>query len=175
MNEIWRDIAGYEGYQVSNTGRVRSLNYRRTGQTQVLKPRNNGTGYLQVALCRNGEQKMFLLHRLVAEAFIPNPMNLPQINHRNEVKTDNRVDNLEFCSAKYNQNYGSCRKRIAAKLAGGHSAKSVLQFDKSGNLVKTWPSMLEVERQTGFNSVGIFYCCNGKLKSYKGYIWKYAP
>ena len=106
--EIWKDIEGYEGlYQVSNLGRVRSLNYNHTGNPKLLKLSLVRSGYNQCQLWNGGCAKMVLVHRLVAEAFIPNPDDLPQVNHKNEIKADNRVVNLEWCTSKYNMNYGT--------------------------------------------------------------------
>jgi len=139
MNEIWKDIEGYAGlYEVSNMGQVRSLWF---GKTRILKPGKNTCGYLQVNLCKDGKQKMFLVHRLVANAFIPNPQGYPVINHRDENPLNNSVDNLEFCTRKYNVNFGTALKRRAAKRS-----KSVLQYDMEGHFVKQWPSTHEVER-----------------------------
>ena len=137
----------------------------------------NNNGYLSVTLSKNGKTKMFLVHRLVANAFIQNPLNLPVINHRDENPLNNHVDNLEFCTQKYNSNYGSCQKRRVAKLKGkfvnGPLAKQVLQFDEDGNLVKTWPSAHEVERQLGFTVSNICSCCRGKRESAYGFVWRY--
>jgi len=95
--EIWKDIEGYEGrYQVSNLGRVKSLNYRHTDQERILQPIPFSHGYLVVNFLKNKKHKTFLIHRLVAQSFIPNPDNKPQVNHINGVKTDNRVVNLEW-------------------------------------------------------------------------------
>lgn len=116
MEEIWKDIKGYEGkYQVSNYGSVKTLNYRRTGTARLLIPKND-KGYLAVGLYKNGKRKMFLIHRLVAEAFIPNPENLPQVNHIDEDKTNNYVENLEWCTQSYNNNYGTRLKRVSESL-----------------------------------------------------------
>ena len=96
---VWKDIPGYEGkYQVSNDGKVRSLNYKRTGKTKILKQNTNKDGYKTLLLCKNGKVKAYYIHRLVAIVFIPNPHNLPSVNHLNEVKTDNRVENVEWCT-----------------------------------------------------------------------------
>ena len=116
-NEQWRDIEGYDGmYQVSDLGRVRS---KHSGEWRLLRARNNGTGYLLVSLYMNGKQKQSYIHRLVASAFIPNDDETKtQINHRNEVKSENRVSNLEWCSAQYNMTYNNLpfRKKNSKRL-----------------------------------------------------------
>lgn len=184
MNETWKDVASYEGlYQVSDLGHVRSLRHEKA---LILKPGSSGKGYLNVRLCRDGKVKALYIHRLVAEAFIPNPLNLPQVNHKDEDKTNNAVNNLEWCTAEYNLTYGTRqtrttkpkeritkpKERTTPKLKGGY-AKAVLQYDKSGNLVKEWSSAVEVQRQTGFPQSSISKCCRGKLKSTHGYVWKF--
>ena len=109
--QIWKDIPGYEGlYQVSNTGQIRSLNYRRTGKKQILKQYINNTGYKQVALRKNNKVKWYLVHRLVAQAFIPNPHNYPIINHKDENPANNAVWNLEWCTMDYNIDYSKNKK-----------------------------------------------------------------
>ena len=109
--EEWKDIIGYEGkYQVSNTGKIRSLNYLNTRKTKELKPRKFSTGYLSI--CLGKEKKNFYIHRLVAIHFIPNPNNLLEVNHKDENKTNNNVENLEWCNHKYNCNYGTRSERI---------------------------------------------------------------
>ena len=121
MEEIWKDIVGYEGlYQVSNFGRVKSLAKYKNGnggskfwrKERILKPANTGRGYLMVVLIKEKKRTTYILHRLVAQAFIPNPNNLPQINHKDENKTNNVVSNLEWCDNKYNSNYGTRNVRI---------------------------------------------------------------
>lgn len=165
-NEVWKDILGYEGhYQVSNKGRVKSL---KLGKERILKPRRDVGGYLQVYLCKNGDKKWCLVHRLVAQAFIPNSNNLPQINHKNEDKTDNIVENLEWCSAKYNNNYGTHIQRIAEK-----TSKPVLQYTKDGKFIQEWKSVMDVERNLGYFQSAISACCLGKLKSAYKFVWKY--
>ena len=166
MEELWKDIDGYEGlYQVSNLGNVKSLNYNRTGKERILKPGNNGLGYLNVLLCKNGKTKTFKIHRLVANAFIPNPYNKPEVNHKDENKTNNCVDNLEWMTSKENNNYGTRNERIS---------KLVLQFTKNGEFVKEWLSMHQIEIELGFANSHISECCNGKRKTAYGYIWKFA-
>ena len=168
--EVWLPIEGYQGlYEVSNIGRVKSLNYRHTGNEKVLQPMSNGKGYWQVGLYKYNIRRCIFIHRLVAEAFLPNPQNLPQINHKDENPKNNRVENLEFCTAKYNVNYGSHNQRVAKAFS-----KKVLQFDITGNLIKEWPSASEVERQIGVYSTHICDCCNGKRKTACGYKWQYA-
>ena len=109
--EEWRDIKGYEGkYQVSNLGRIKSLNYRGTHKHEIMKPRKTTVGYEMITLTKNGIPSQFLIHRLVAEAFIPNPNNLPCVNHKiddYEHRSDNRVENLEWCTYRYNNTYGN--------------------------------------------------------------------
>lgn len=117
IEEIWRPVVGYEGlYEVSNTGRVRSLDRYDSNnhflKGRILKLCADKDGYLNVGLSLGNKVKKYKVHRLVAEAFIPNPYNLPQVNHRDEDKTNNRVENLEMCNAKYNSNYGSRKDRV---------------------------------------------------------------
>ena len=170
-NEIWRDIEGYEGlYQVSNCGRVRSLKF---GKERILNPVKIGSGYLQVGLYKNEKQKKFKVHRLVAKAFIPNPNNLPEINHRDEDKTNNKVVNLEWCSSKYNINYGTRNQRVVEKNTNGKCSKPVLQFTKSREFVKEWKSTHDVERNLGYCHGKISACCIGKQKTSYRFIWKY--
>ena len=179
--EIWKDIEGFEGYyQVSSLGRVRSLDriiIRRDGiqihkKEKILKQAFNEFGYNLVNLCKNNVHKTYLVHRLVAEAFIPNPDNLPQVNHKSEFeKTDNRVCNLEWCDAKYNSNYGTRNERRVDK-----KSKKVYQYTLDGILVKIWQSTKECGRN-GFSNGNIVSCCLGNKwhKTHKGYIWRYEP
>ena len=166
--ETWKSIAGYEGlYEVSDLGRVKSLKH---GKEKILKPWNTNDGYLLVALCKDGHIKRTYVHRLVAEAFIQNPNNLKTVNHRDEVKTNNTVGNLEWMSLKDNLNYGTHNKRMAESLS-----KQVQMFDKStGELLETFPSICEAERVTGINQGNICSCCKGKYKSSGGYVWRYS-
>lgn len=175
--EIWKDIQGYEGkYKISNLGRVKSLNYHRTGKEQIRTPRKQPNGYLIVELFKNGIQKNFLIHRLIAQAFIENPENLPQVNHIDENKLNNRVDNLEWCTNKYNVCYGTGIERMlkTRKLRNCITAeRSVLQFTKDGKFVKEYPSIHEAERCTGIKKGHICYCCKGRLLTAGGFKWKY--
>lgn len=165
MQETWKPIAGYEGlYEVSDLGRVRSLNYKHTGEVRVMEPTKEGSGYLQLRLCKNNKRKHFLVHRLVALAFIPNPNNLQQVNHLNEDKTDNRVMNLEWVSAKENCNHGTRNERLSI---------SVVQLTLDYQFVKKWIGMREVERYEGFSSRNINKCCLHKRSTTAGYRWFY--
>ena len=170
MEEIWRDIKGYEGlYQVSNLGNVKSLHYNKTKIPKLLriyKNSNNDSGYYLTSLNKNGIRKNFFIHRLVAEAFISNPNNLPCVNHIDEDKSNNKVDNLEWCSYKYNVNYGTCKTRSSLKRS-----KPVIQYTKEGEFVKEWRSIKEAETSIGIRC-GISKCLSGKHKTSGGFVWK---
>lgn len=149
--EIWKDIPDYPKYQVSNMGNVRSLDYMHTGEIKNLCF-DIVNGYSIVLLYNDEGRKSKKVHRLVAEAFIPNPLNLPQVNHKNEIKDDNRPVNLEWCDAKYNNNYGTSRERMSEKLRGKNRpdvaerfSQKVLQFTLDGKLVKEWQSAMKSE------------------------------
>lgn len=174
--ENWLPVVGYEErYEVSDAGHVRSLNFNHTGKTKILKPGDNGCGYLQVRLYKDGKFKHMFVHRLVAEAFLPNPQCLPQVNHRDENKLNNNASNLEWCTASYNNNYGSHNRRMAeAQVNDPKKSKPVQQLDKQGNLLRTFPSTQEAERVTGIAQPSICQCCNGERKSAGGYKWRYA-
>ena len=156
-----KDVVGYENiYGVTSCGKVWS--YR---NECFLKPKCEKNGYLRVQLCKNGEVKMYSLHRLVAQAYIPNPENLPQVNHKDENKANNCLQNLEWCDAKYNTNYGTGIERSA------NSRKiPILQYTLDGKLVREWPSATDVSREAQAN---ICYCLSGKYKTAYGFIWKY--
>lgn len=191
MNEIieeWLPIEGYENYQVSNLGRVKSLKY---GKEKILSQCRLKNGYLYVVLCKNGKMKGFRVHRLVAMAFLENPNNYTCINHKDEDKTNNCVDNLEWCTQKYNSNYGTCQERRVAstdykafqerrvanidwKSVAEKKSKQVYQYTKDEKLVAIWQSTAECGR-SGFDQGHIAKCCLGKRKQHKGYIWSYYP
>ena len=157
MLERWTDIKGYEGlYEVSNLGNVRSLRY---GKRKVLKTYVQNSGYIYVDLYKNKKKKHHLVHRLVAQAFIPNPKNLPEINHKDEDKFNNCVDNLEYCNHQYNQNYSL--------------SKPVEQYDKSGKFIQAFKSASYIEKLLGWKARNIANCCRGKQFTSYGYIWKY--
>ena len=174
MSEEWRDVKGYEGrYQVSSMGRVKSLERKdclgRTVKERILKPNVVGRGYLRVILYAGGKTRTFFVHRLVCEAFHENPDNKPQVNHINEIKTDNRASNLEWATARENSNFGSRNERL-----GKAQSKPVGQYTLDGDLVKAWQSVNEVQRQTGFSQGNISLAANGKYKQAYGSIWRYV-
>lgn len=117
-NEVWKDIKGFEGYQISNRGRVKSLNYRHTRKERILQQRLNRYGYCQARLYKNGKHYTFVVHRLVAIAFIANPNEKPQVNHLDECKINNCAENLEWATAKENLNYGTRNERASKSLKG---------------------------------------------------------
>lgn len=169
VEEIWKPIKGYEGlYEISNWGRVKSLNYHHTGKPRLLRPKVDKYGYLVVCFCKDGKRKYFFVHRLVAQSFIPNPDNLPQVNHKDENKKNNNADNLEWCTCLYNINYGSHNERRAKT-----QSKPVLQFSLTGEFIREWLSISECGRN-GFYTSCVCRCCNGELKSHKGFKWCYT-
>ena len=181
-NEEWKDILGFEGfYQASNLGRIKSLERFRKGKNgslvtvkeKILKPRLNNNGYYQVELCKNSKVRFYYVHRLVYEVFngtIPEGL---QVNHINEVKTDNRLSNLNLMTCKENNNYGTHNERVSKKMTNGKLSKPVLQFTLDNILIKEYASTHQVERELGFAQGHICGCCNGKLKTAYGYIWRY--
>lgn len=181
--EHWRLVVGYEGlYQVSNWGRVKSLNYLRTRQERILKLAKDNYGYLRVNLYKDGKVTDFRAHRLVGMAF-PDLVGWTedtkgksfdelQINHKKEglkEKANNHVSNLEWITLEGNLKYGTHNERAAKAMS-----KRVAQKTKDGELVKIWLSAREVQRQLGWNQSHISKCCNGKLKTYKGFLWEFV-
>ena len=178
--EIWKPIEGYETlYQISNYGNIKNNNGR------YLKPFKNNKGYLMIRLYKNTERKVFLVHRLVATHFIPNPNNLPEVNHKDENPSNPIYTNLEWCDKEYNMNYGTIKERISQKLKGrtftqeqkyniskGHE-KEIIQLDTNNVLLKIWSSAKDAEQQTKINRCHISEVCKGKRKTAGGYIWKY--
>lgn len=182
MNEEWKPVKDYEGlYEVSNLGRVRSLNWCRTGTTKVLVPGCHSAGYKQIQLHKDGNMRTRCVHRLVAEAFIPNPAKLPQVNHKDLNKANNSVENLEWCTAKENSAHyyrtvavipeRNCKTR---KSLTGRSVKSIAQYDLNWNFIKVWENGLAIYREHGYVTSSIHECCEGKRHKAYGYKWQYA-
>lgn len=172
--EEWRDIPGYEGfYQVSNLGRVKSLDIMVNGGKSLYKKMgrmrkpvlNSQNGYLTVVLCKNGKHTTCYLHRLVARAFCPGYMPDMVVNHINEIKTDNRASNLEWCTKSYNNLYANKPLR---------SAKPVYQAGLDGAYIARWASAREASQKLGVEFKNISACCLGKRCSAGGYRWRFA-
>lgn len=178
MKEIWKEIKGYESlYQVSNLGNIKRIkfinNIVEKDKEKILKPIKNK--YLQVALSKEGKVKMKYIHRLVAEAFIPNLSNLPQINHKDENKHNNKMNNLEWCSRKYNMNYGTINGRMSKshKKENLKNRKPVVQYDKNMCIIKEYNGICEAVKEINIDKSSIIRCCKNKQKTAGGYIWKY--
>ena len=166
ISEIWKPVEGYEGlYEVSNTGKVASLNYNGTGQRKELKPTKAHHGYLNVRLYKEGRWKGVRLHRVVANAFIPNPHSLPEINHKDENPANNAVSNLEWCNHKYNCNYGTRIERQSKSMVNGKLSKAIVSILPDGT-VEEYPSMAEASRQLKCSQGRISDCCLGKIETY---------
>lgn len=164
MREIWLPVVGYEGlYEVSNWGRVKSLNYKNTHREKILKGfLNKKKGYLQVLLYKDDTPKWYKIHQLVAEAFLPNPNGYTVVHHIDkENHQDNRVENLEWIS-----------KEEHDRLHAEERAKTVYQYTLDWKLVRVWPSANECGRN-GFNTSNVARCCRGECEQYKGFRWSY--
>lgn len=181
-NEIWKDIPGYEGkYQVSNTGLVKSLPKYHSKSERILKGEVDKDGYIKVVLCPNSKKRhKRFVHRLVAISFIDNPNNLPEVDHINTIKDDNRADNLRWANRSSNQLNPLTSKRLSEKMKGSFgrlNPKSIpiYQCDMNGNIISKWDNAQEYKRAMNLKRVdGIYLCLSGKLKSSGGYTWKIA-
>lgn len=180
MNEEWRDIQGYEGlYQVSNLGRVKSLSQEiciteKSGRTykytkaECIRTPGICKGYCNIPLTLNGKRTTHYVHRLVATAFIPNPQNLPEINHKDRNPLNNDVKNLEWCTRYYNTHYDNAIERQHATIS-----KGVRQKRLDGTVVAEYQSICEASRQTGFCKSSIARVANGQFCQSRGFIWEY--
>lgn len=174
MAEIWKSVGGFDGiYEVSSCGRVRNAT-----NGNIITPKHNNRGYVQIRLNKCGKTHYWLLHRLVAFAFIPNPENLPQINHKDENKDNNCVDNLEWCTNLYNRHYGNGYQRSVDNhdylALAEQNKRKVRQYDLSGNLIKDWVGVKDIQKATGIGESNIRRCCYGRGKSAGGYVWQYV-
>jgi hypothetical protein len=192
MQEIWKDIAGYEGlYQVSNLGNVRNVNWRGSGVARSLRPKLTRDGYRVVRLCMSGKRKECFVHRLVAGAFLPNPGDLPIVNHKDENRENNAASNLEWCDHSYNMRYSmnlhperqELQKRVRDKTfddcdtrKGPYKRKTpVIQRSiETGEIVAVWSSLYEAAIKNKWHGSLIKRCCEGEHKTAYGYIWRYA-
>lgn len=166
--EIWKDIKGYEGlYQVSNCGRIKSFHKKENGAIIKVAVKR---GYYQAGLRKNGLRKFYQVHRLVAQAFIENKDNLPQVNHIDENKLNNNVENLEWCTVSYNNCYGTRLKRV---YENNKSRKPVVFYDLKNNIVKEFSSIMEAHRITKIPTSCIVHSCKNKDIKPRKYIWRY--
>ncbi len=186
MEEIWKDIAGYEGiYKISNQGRVLSLNYGAknnslSGKQKTLKLSRSSSGYYHVQLYKQGVPATKLIHILVAQAFIPNPEGKSEINHIDGNKANNAVHNLEWVTRKENLTHavetGLKRRSPMIGKVGRKNAlsKPVVQLSADGTVIKTWDSTYDAQHEGGFNQNSIRSCACGFKKTYRGFVWRYA-
>ena len=172
MLEEWKAIKNYEDYLISNLGNVYSV------KRNCYLKLEDAHGYNRVTLCKNGKHKKYFVHRLVAEAFIKNKENLPYINHKDENKKNNCVDNLEWCTHLYNIHYGTAiKRRIQSQLNQPSTAKKVYQFTKEGKYINEYLSIAEAARVNNLYKTNISSCCYKKYgcKTSGGYIWSFSP
>lgn len=157
--EMWKSLKYNEKYLISSEGKIKSLY-----TNKLIKPFIMEKGYVEVSLWINNKRKTYRVHRLVAETFIPNPDKLPEINHKDENKQNNSVDNLEWCTSKYNHDYGSRNSKMKKKIC---------QLDKKDHLIKIWDGIVDIEKELKIFGSNITTVCKGRRKTYKGYKWKY--
>jgi len=170
IEEVWKDIPNFEGrYMVSNLGRIKSMKYRHHNKEEILKQESN-QNYKRVCLyTKDGKRHHFGVHRLVAMAFLPNPNNYNEINHKDENPSNNCIDNLEWCEHTYNINYGTRTQKARLGII-----KPIEQYDKNNNFIKKYNSITEIEKEFNFNRSNIIACAKGRISTAYGFKWKYA-
>lgn len=183
MEEIWKPVVGWEKlYEVSSLGRVRSFDrttINKAGHAQRFKGRTlraaaDKDSYDRVVLCVGKKRVNRIVHRLMAEAFIPNPNHLPEVNHIDENKRNNILSNLEWCTDKYNVNHGTAlQRRAASQRNHPNESKPVRQYTKAGKFIAEYPSIKEASRQTGIKKDSISRSCRGLLKYNHKFYWKF--
>ena len=175
MEEIWKPVVGYEGrYEVSNLGRVKALHYMNCNdKVAIMKDEQNQDHYKRVELRYEGRRTKYMVHRLVAEAFIPNPENKRYVDHINGDRHDNRTVNLRWCSHKENMNFAGVRKTMSAQRMGGknHYARKVIQKTIEGIVVAEWDSLSDAARAMGCCVSNISLYCHGHSKTAAGFVW----
>ena len=165
---MWKIVKSNTNYEISDKGDVKSLR-----KNKILTPKKNHDGYLRIQLWDHGKCRFVSIHRLVAEAFLENPNNLPFVNHKNGIKNDNRVENLEWVTQKENIGHSWKTGLSKSQLNNKATSKAIIQLDFDGNVVKIYPSTMEIERNLGIAHSNISYACKHN-KKIKGFYWKYV-
>lgn len=174
--EEWRDVKGYEGkYLISNYGRVKGLRNERRVHPRIMKATIDERGYIHIGLRDGRKQKTFNVHRLVCAAFLPNIDNLPFVNHKDENTSNNTLENLEWCTAKYNSNYGTAKERLSRIMGELNMKRPVSKYTINGEYICSYPSISEAAPyQDDLTMRHIWECCNYKRLSAKGYTYRYT-
>ena len=184
MQEIWKPIKNYESkHLISNCGNVKSLNYKNRGYSKILCLKKHNKGYFQVELSKNGKTKTFLVHRLVAEAFIPNYNNMPFINHIDFNRKNNNVNNLEWCNQSQNMLHSANgEKKPISTIKINHLKKpkvrkrneKIIQYDLKNKKIKEWEFIAQIKKELNYHPTSIYECCINKRKTAYGYKWQFA-